>query len=225
MNYPKAATNGLALVCALLCLSLAGCAGPGFAAYVMKGPQVPALYELPAGKTLVVVDDPDRSLSDPNLPAVIATNIGFHLEKNDALKGGSIIPQDGLTTYAARLGDDYFTTAIDKVGRDLSADQVLHVQVRSASMRVTANYYRPTVTVEIKVINNQDGSRLFPVPKSDNKDPRSRPPGIITTVELPHQTADTGRRDTATLIARKLAEQAGLEIARLFFTHTKPDFE
>jgi len=210
-----------AVVLAALSLATAGCAGPGFLAYIFKGPdQVQAIYPLPAGKTLVIVDDPDRATGDPNLPAVIATNVGFHLEQNEELIDLQIIPQDQLSALAGRMGDDYLATPIDHIGAQLGADQVIHVQIRSVSMRVAANYYRPTAVVEVKVVSAQDGARLFP--KSKIEGPAlSRPPGLVMTVHLRHQTADEGRRDTGTLMARRLAERIGLEVAQLFFEHQK----
>jgi len=220
-HCPRIACNALVLV--VLSLATAGCAAPAFIEYVIKGPdQVQAIYTLPAGKTLVIVDDPQRLIRDPNLPAVVATNVGFHLEQTDELTDVQVIPQDQLSGLAARMGDDYLAMPIDHIGAQLGADQVIHVQIRSASLRVAANYYRPTAVVEVKVVSAQDGARLFPKSKIEGHT-QVRPPGMVMTVELRHQTADEGRRDTDQLMARRLAERVGLEVAQLFFSHQAPD--
>jgi len=206
-----------------LSLAPAGCAGPGFISHVLKGPdQVKAIYSLPAGTTLVIVDDPDRAMNDPNLPAVIGANVGFHLDQNDALTEGRVVSPDPLSSLSARMGDDYLATPIDHIGAKLGADQVIHVLVRSISMRVTANYYRPAAVVEVKVVNAHDGARLFPKARNDNPS-QARPRGMVMTVQLRHQTADVGRRDTGPLMARRLAERIGLEVAQLFYDHIQPD--
>jgi len=217
-------------MCCLLALTLVttGCSGGGFPggggflAHVINGPnQVLALYALPPGKTLVIVDDTDRAMGDPNLPAVIGANVGFHLEQNDAMPDGRLVPSDRLSSLSARLGDAYLATPIDHLGAELGADHVIHVSVRSVSMRVASNYYHPSAVVEIKVVNAHDGARLFP--KVRDEDAQTRPPGMVMTVQLKHQTADTGRRDTGALMSRRLAERIGLEVAQLFYDHQKPD--
>jgi hypothetical protein len=221
---PSPRGTWIAVLLVVTTLSMAGCAGPGFLAHVIKGPdQVDAIYPLPAGKTLVIVDDPDRAIGDPNLPAVIATNVGFHLDQSESLIDVvEVIPQDRLSGLAARMGNDYFATPIDRIGAQLGADQVVHVQIRSVSMRVAASYYRPTAVIEVKVVSARDGARLFPKAKIDTHS-NTRPPGMLMTVQLRHQTADEGRRDTGTLLSRRLAERIGLEVAQLFYDHQKPD--
>lgn len=204
-------------------LALAGCEGPGFVAYVLKGPdKVKALYTLTKDKTLVIVDDPSRVMGDPNLPAVIGANVGFHLDQNNVLHDGQVVPPDLLSGLAARMGDDYFATPIDQIGAKLQADQVIHVLVRSVNMRVSADYYRPSAVVEVKVVDVHGGGRLFPK-ASDATLWQARPPGIMLNVQLPHQTVDSGRRDTGTLVARQLAERIGLKVAQLFYNHQKQD--
>ena len=210
---------------ALLCLCLAGCAGPGFIGYVVGGPpKVKALYALAPVTTLVIVDDPRELLGDPNFPAVVGANVGFHLTRNEILTTEQLIPQDHLSTLAAQLGDRYPGTPIDQIGARLEAQQVIHVLVRSVNLQVDNTYYQPTATVEVKVIDAATGDRLFPKP-ADQPTMRATAPGYLVDVAMKRQTLDTTRRGALSMLARGLSERIGLVVAQVFYDHVPPDTE
>ena len=71
-------------------------------------------------------------------------------------------------------------------------------------------------------LDAHSGARLFPKARDDTPS-EARPPGMVLTVQLRHQTIDSGRRDAASLLARRLAERIGLEVAQLFYDHAEPD--
>jgi len=204
-------------------LSAIGCAEPGFLAHVIAGPdQVKAQYTLAAVPTLVIVDDPREALSDPNFPAVVGANVGHHLVQNKVLEPAQVVSQDHLSALAVQLGDRYATTPIDRIVARLGAEQVIHVLVRSVSMQVAGAYYHPVAVVEVKVIDATTGARLFPgAGKYD--DPQATPPGVTLSVELKRQTIDTDRRYAPSMLARRLSERIGLEVAQVFYDHVPPD--
>lgn len=215
----------------LFALILTGCTEPGFVAHVLTGePKVPAKYTLMPRPTLVIVDDPHNALGDPNYPAVVATNVGFHLHKNNALDASDkegqasphIISQDRLSELATRMGDRYPTTPIDRIGARLNAEQVIYVYVRSVKLQVAGAYYHPVAGVEVKVIDVAEGKRLFPKP-GEYDDPQTTPPGHFMSVEMKRQTIDTNRRHAGSMLARSLAERIGQEVAQLFYKHVPID--
>lgn len=201
---------------------LTGCALPAFITNVVSPEKILAVHTLTPRTTLVIVDDPGRALGDPNLAAVVAANVGHHLTHNQAINEAQVVPQDRLTDLAGRLGDSYLTTPIDRVGKQLEAGQVIHVLIRSVSMQVTANYYRPTAVVEVKVIDADTGQRLFPAPGA-YPSTTATSPGFALTTKMRHRTLDDSRRDAAALMARHLSERIGRDVAELFFDHPKPD--
>lgn len=213
------------LILMLACIGLSGCAGPGFVGYVIAGPpKVKAKYTLKPAATLVIVDDPKQLLGDPNFPAVVGANVGYHLTQNDVLTTEQLIPQDHLSTLAAQLDDRYPATPIDQIGARLDAQQVIHVLVRSTDLEADNTYYRPVATVEVKVIDTATGERLFPKP-ADQPANRATAPGYTLDIEMKSRTLDTTRRAALTMLARELSERIGLEVAQVFYTHVPPDAE
>jgi len=216
--------NALVAACLLTALMLiAGCTEPGFLAHVLTGPaKVPAKFTLEPRPTLVVVDDPTNLLGDRNYPAVVAANVGFHLEKNEALDPTMIISQDRLSTLAAQLGDRYPTTPIDRIGARLKAEQVIYIYIRTVKLQVAGAYYHPVAGVEVKVIDVTDGKRLFPK-AGQYDDPQTTPPGHMMSIEMKRQTIDPDRRHAPAMLARGLAERVGWEVAQLFYKHVPID--
>ncbi len=223
-NFRTAGRWAPSLIVCCVALLFGGCTEPGFVAHVLTGPEkVKAVhtFETPR-RTLVIVDDPKNALGDPNYPAVVGANVGFHLKKNEVLTAEQIVSQDHLATLAARMGDRYATTPIDQIGSRLNAEQVIYVLIRSVKMQVAGAYYHPVAVVEVKVIDAVNGSRLFPKPGEYN-DPKTSPPGHTLSVELKRQTVDLNRRHTGSMLARTLAERVGLQVAQLFYEHVPPD--
>jgi hypothetical protein len=207
----------------LAAMCLVGCPGPGFVSYVIHGPdQVKARYTLEQRPTLVIVDDPQNAMGDPNFPAVVAANVGYHLTKNQVLESGLIVSQDHLSSLANQMGDRYMTTPIDRIGARLKAQQVIHVRVRSVKMQVAGAFYHPTAAVEVKLIDAQAGTRLFPK-AGEYSDPQMTPPGLTLPVEMKRQTIDDTRRHAPAMLARNLAERIGLEVAQVFYDHVPHD--
>lgn len=210
----------------LLAVLAQGCAGPGFLADLFKGPgKVKAQYTLPDQPTLILVDDPQHLLGGPAMPGVVANNIAYHFQQQKKpVINAPLISQQALDTYAATHGDQFAATPIDQVGRDLGADTVLYVLVKSVEMNVAGSVYHPEAAVEVKVIDALDGQRLWPTAGKLADTSRS-PPGHELVVEMPHR--DTLQQapgpGTRRLIDRELAEKIGLEVSRLFYDWKRPE--
>ena len=207
-------------------LPLAGCAEiPGFASYVISGtPKTKARYTLEERPTLVIVDDPNNVLGDPNFPAVIGANAGFHLKENKQLTPEQVVSQDHLSVLAANMGDRYLATPIDEIGRRLKAEQVIHVQVNAVNLQSDNTYYEPTAELEVKVIDVETGARLFPTDTPDIPGMElATKPGYRLRVEMKRQTVDETRRHAVPMLARSLAERIGLQVAQVFYDHVPPD--
>jgi hypothetical protein len=220
-STPGLGSASVVLLVAVLFLS--GCPGPGFLAYVIHGPpEVKAQYMLAERATLVIVDDPYNALGDPNYPAIVGANVGYHLKENGALEPTQVVSQDRLSSLAAQLGDRYPTTPIDVIGARLKADQVIYIRVRSVKMQIAGAYYHPVAVVEVKVIDALDGVRLYPK-AGEYTDPQTTPPGQTLSIELQRQTIDPNRRHAGSMLARSLAERIGLEVAQMFYDHVPPE--
>jgi len=234
--------SGAGVLAALSCMLAVGCAEPGFVAYVVTGPpKIEAVHTLDPATTLVIVDDPDNQLGDPNHAAVVGANVGFHLVKNEAIDETLLITQDRLSAYAGLQGDAYHATPIDQVGKALGAKQVVYVSIRSVDLSSKNTYYEPTAKISVKVIDSETGEKLFPLPKDKDAMPdvaiaSSEVEGLIDTaeadqptaghgmvVQMDRQTLDDNRRTVLSMMARTLAEQCGLEVAQLFYKHTSPE--
>lgn len=225
-NHAMSLVRGLScLIPVLMCLACVGCEAPGFVAHVIKGPpKVDAAYALKDRPTLVMVDDPQDKLGDRNDLAVIGANVGYHLIENEAITEDHLVTQDRLSAFVAEQGERYRSMPIDAVGRQLGADQVIYVLVKSSRLQSKNTYYEPTAVVEVKVIDARAGRRLFPDVDEDAPGPRPKP-GHSLTVQMKRQTLDETRRYALSEMSKSLAERVGLEVAQLFYKHLPPDSE
>lgn len=223
-NRTRQACRSMVSACLLLTVFVAaGCAEPGFVAHVLTGePKVPATFELAPRPTLVIVDDPQNALGDPNYPSVVAANVTHHLKQNEVLNAMQVVSQDRLSALASQMGDRYPTTPIDRIGQRLNAEQVIYIYIQTVKLQVAGAYYHPVAGVEVKVIDVAEGKRLFPA-AGEYDDPHSTPPGQFMSIEMKKQTVDTNRRHAGSMLARKLAERVGLEVAQLFYEHLPID--
>lgn len=200
---------------------LAGCEGPAFIASTLAGKdKIKAIATLPDRPTLVMVDDPHQALGNPTLAGVVAGHIAYHLRENGAITT-PFVSQIKLAEVRDRLGDEYRNTPIDQIGRLAGADQVIYVNIESAALQPAPSYYRPTALLELKVVDAVESKRLFPEPPPIIE---AGAPSRGRTMEVSFRykglEAESAGQDA--MLARKLAERVGREVARLFFDY-KPD--
>jgi hypothetical protein len=205
----------------LLCLTLPGCEGVGYITQGFTGGErVKRQYKLPDKPTVVLVDDPDNQLGNPALVGVVAANLGFHLKENKAVK--TVVDHKQVVALTSRLGDQYRLTPIDQVGRLVDAQQVIYVLIEQVQLQAAPGMYRPTAVMRVKVIDAQTSARLFPEPPPI-VDPVQVDRGRSVIAQMNYRKIDAQTRGTDALAAQHLAEQMGLDAARLFFDWSKPD--
>jgi len=209
------------------CLGLAalltqtGCEGVAAAAVVFRDTDIKAVYTLPDRSMAVLVDDPKNQLRDVNGPGRVIANTTYHLHQNRRKASLSqeteIFGVSDLRALQREVGaSDFATMPVDEVGRRLGAEMVLYAEVLSAGARVAGELYKPNAIVEVKLINAEDGRRIWPNPGSDLGGPG---PGFVKQIEEEYETTDITNRDIEFELMRKLAEEIGKEIAQLFYKH------
>ena len=124
------------------------------------------------------------------------------------------VPVQRLNALVAEMGDEYEHTAIDRIGRDPGAEQVVHVNVDSLSTGSDPGMLRPVATVTVKVIDAVEGKRLFPVPR-----PAEGPRGLRLTVRSNYRRADNETRGDLVMVVQALAQMVGRDVAYLFYDH------
>lgn len=197
--------------------TLAGCEVIGFLGQSLFNPKVEALYVLTDRPTLILVDDPTHQMGEPRIAYAVAEETGFHLAEASVVSESNLLAPARVHELAARLGSDYPQTPIDQIGRALGAQQVIHVYIHSVSLSPEPGLLRPIVEAHVKVIDVEQGRRVFPPPpQADQPLPRSHHP---VTVTMFYRSAPNGGAEVMRAIQLKLVKRLGRDIARLFFDH------
>lgn len=211
----------LAAIVPLLAALLSGCEAPAFVvASVTGSDKIPAVYTLQDRPTLVMVDDPNNLMGNPMLSGIIAANTAHHLRENGALSA-KIVPEKELAALKVKLGSDYVKTPIDEVGRAVGAEQVIYASINNAALQAAPGLYRPVATLEVKVIDAVTGERLYPEPPPIHE-PSAPTRGRTLQVQVETESIMPDTAGTDAMLARKLAEEIGLQIAQLFYEHAPP---
>ena len=196
-----------------------GCELFAFVAQGFSPGKIKALYKLADRPTLVLVDDPSNQLGAPSLPNGIANQVAFHLSDESIVSQANLIEPHHLYDLATKLNKDYSRTPIDRIGRELGAQQVIHIYVQSASYSWEPGMYRPSATVHVKVIDAVQGKRLFP-PQRSVSESKTYPENHHTVqVLLPPRTMTDGGHNAVRYFGKPLTERIGRDAARLFFDH------
>lgn len=188
---------------------------------VTPAEQVKAKYNLPDKPTLVVVDDPRNLVTSPSTLRRIAAATRNVLEVEQVIVTGGFVAQDELAGYREELGDRYNQTTLAGLAMHLGAKQVIHAEVTSFQMGLGGNVIRPAIALNVKVFDLDERGRVFP---RDSEEDSAIDVG--TTVyplqsKLPAQDL-TGQTAARSIAQRDLADQAGRDIARLFFDWRMP---
>lgn len=203
----------------LLFVTLPGCEQAAVLVDAVRGPEkIEPLYILPDVPTLVMVDDPKHLLSNPGLARQIATTSIHYLEFHEALETASFIDPKELVKLESELGNRWSSTPIDEIGRRLGAKQIVYAKINSAKFHFVDTLYRPEATFEIKVIDADNGGRLWPAAPAFTEPGRTSPGHFIQIKD--HYVSRDSRYvgdSTPDDLARRLADDAGLLIARLFY--------
>ncbi len=213
--------QSLALALALMvCISTAGCARWGALVYALgggRGQKIPAEFELPPGKLLILVDDPKERVTWPRARTLLAQYTGEELLEREAVT--TIISPRSLAKF--RQSDSNFERyAADEIGRKLGAKTVLWIEVRDfvAPEEVEEISTAAKLTLGIKVLTTKEevsphGVRLWPSVGS----------GHIIESSLNAIAVNKTKGENA--VAKELARRSAILVARLFYQHTLGDIE
>ena len=212
---------GMSVLVSLILLS--GCNIIGFASQaVAPAETVKAKYNLPDKATLIVIDDPRSLVTSPATLRRIASAVRSVLEIEEVIVLGGFVGQDELAGYREELGDRYNQTSLAALGIHLNAKQVIHAEVTGFRMELGGNVIRPGIGLNVKVFDIDERARTFP----QGKDPATGLDLGETVYALQsqlHARDLTGQSASRSIAVRELADQAGRDIARLFFDWRKPD--
>ncbi len=209
----------------ILCIMLALLPGcnivTGTVAVFAPPEKIEAKYELPDKATLVVVDDPRGLVNSPATLRRIATATRNVLEVEEIIQVGGFVNQADLAIYREELGDRYNQASLAALAMRLDAQQVIHAEVTGFQVDLGGNLIRPAISMNVKVFDLDERTRVFPTQSSldDSVD--------IGATVYPMQSAMptrdlTGQSATRSIAVRELADQAGRDIARLFFDWRMP---
>jgi len=201
---------------------VSGCNMIGGAAQAFSPPEmVPAKYKLPDKATLIVIDDPRGLVNSPSTLRRIASSTRSVLEAEQVVVKGGFVGQDELAGYREELGDQYIKTSLAALAIELNARQVIHAEVTGFQMELGGNVIRPAISLNVKVFDLDERARTFP----QTNDPETGVDLGESVYPLRSQmpAADlTGTSAARSIAVRNLGDQAGRDIARLFFDWRKP---
>ncbi len=206
------------LIAGVLLTTLPGCNVVGFFIQALFPQKINAKYRLADRPTLILVDDPADLLGNHTLVNEIANHAAFHLTENKVLTDQHVIDPRSLYDLAARLGSRYARTPIDQIGRELGADQVIHIYVALVKLIDQPGLLRPTATVHVKVIDTEQGKRLYPSAQHIEVNPTAMNHQPVNVALRPYTFQGDGR-DKISSLSRKLAKRIGRDTARLFYDH------
>lgn len=181
-----------------------------------------AIYEIKDVETAILVEDPDKHLGDQSLKGVIANNIYFELDKNDAVSKKRLVEYRAVAELEKRLGKEYVSKPIDEIGRLLHAKQVIHVHVEAASLNLEGGVMKPSMNLRVRLIDSITGRRLFPNPDDTSlQDAATIDRGYGVMVSMPVRVSPDNSPNDAAQAMETLAIRTGRRIAWMFSDHTE----
>jgi hypothetical protein len=210
------------LACLLITmLSLAGCEAFAFFTQVISPEKTPAVFDLPVRRTVILVDDTSNQLGDPTHTGVIAQRMLFDFVQSKKLTQEQTVSYRFVRDLEGKLGTEFERTPVDQIGRELGADQVIHVNIDYVQMSVQPGIIEPKAIVTLKVIDVNKAIRLFPEPSpvTDIDGLETSKRGYRITVELPRVVMMEIDSGTQNLLFRTLSEQIGYTASRVFYKH------
>ncbi|MFK7788129.1 MAG: hypothetical protein AB8C95_01380 [Phycisphaeraceae bacterium] len=212
----------LVLIVLIVLPQLGGCSYVAVVTDIVTPPEkIEAKYELPDKATLVVIDDPRGLVNSPSTLRRIASATRNVLEVEDVIVLGGFIGQDELAGYREQLGEDYYRTSLAKLGIQLNAKQVIHAEVTGFQVGIGGNVIQPGISMDVKVFDLDERDRTFPrgIDPATGIDSGAKAYGVTSQMRARDLTGQSAARSIA---VRELADQAGRDIARLFFDWRMP---
>ncbi len=206
------------LVGGLFCLGLGctgGCMGARGMAYLFAPRQIQKPeYELSAQRVAILIDTARPGQANPVFETSLQTRIVELLRENEV--PSQVIPQEDVLTLRSR--PEYATWSIQRIGRELRADQVLYIRIDQLRLTDSRDpVVTPAVELDVKVIDPTQpaaNARLWP---EADQEPDGR--------RIRHQRQPVERENPLVMDAeaRKLAWETGYYVARLFHEWDQED--
>jgi hypothetical protein len=203
----------IATLLAVMAMSVPGCAPSAwFAAQFGPEKKVPAEYEPPPGKTiLVLVDDMLNPVDYEPVKIQLTEMLNKQLVDNKV--ASKTVPYARLGEFVAAT-PGYNSLAVSEVGQKLGADMVLYVQIDDFGLRDAAaasELWKGRLATTVRLVDVVKG-RLWP---TDSPTGRVIPRAETKTV------ADSSQA-RGEQISKELAAEIADKIARLFYTYKTP---
>lgn len=214
-------------VLSVMCLASAtGCAQ--FIGILLQGfgpPKHKKQHELAERKTLVLVDDPKLLLGGTDLAWRIGDEVAINLVRAKSLRQSDIVPQNQLNQLLVELGSDYAKMPVDRIGRMLEAQQVIHINIDSVRLFDDGGVFKPKAQVTVKVIDAVKSRRLFPSPPVHSGPPpkHAAPRGYQIQIEMTYHDnidVDPGYPD---LVRKRLSHRIARDVGRVFHNWKEPE--
>lgn len=200
----------------LLCvftLFLAGCPiGAVFALFAKKNPmvQVDAEHEFTDGSLLVFVDSPTERTGLSGIQPLLTRYLADEISRQSLVS--ALVPAGELATLRISA-DNFAQLGIAEVGRRLSADQVLYVEVIEFSLGTMVDKPAGRGVARIRVT-------VFDVPQDKRVWPKDKPLGREVLVHTPfREPTGQGYRQE---FAEDLCERTAESVIKLFREHEEP---
>ena len=199
---------------AAMAMPLSGCAvSAWFAAQFGPEKKVPAKYEPPAGKTILVfVDDMLHPVDYEPVKIELAEMLNKQLI--DHKVAAKTIPYSRLGEFIAAT-PSFNSLAVGEVGRKLGADMVLYVQIDEFGLRDAAaasELWKGRLATSIRLVDVTKG-RLWPT---------DDPAGHMVLPKAETQTVSDSSQARGEQISKELAAETADKIAKLFYSHSTP---
>jgi hypothetical protein len=215
-NYCLTATTVL-----LTLLPIAGCGRQaGGLLYFLgygRGQKIPAQFELPEGKILILVDDTEALAELPQTRELLVQYVGEELL---AHKAADQVISPRAVNRLRQSDPEFERRSAHQIGRKVEADTIVWLQVRDffAPVEVEDTSAAARMSVSVIVLDATEAADATKV--------RLWPPGReghLESLELTSNQVNALKGNDA--VAKKLAEKLSRQVARLFYKHTVGEVE
>ncbi|MEM6393338.1 MAG: hypothetical protein AAF797_11245 [Planctomycetota bacterium] len=173
----------------------------------------------------MVIRDPDRHFSDPNAARLIAAVTEDTLERDGGM-ADMFIDQRALVAERINLGEtNWKRIPMGQLGRRLGAQQVIEGRVTAMGVGSAGSNFRPAAELEISVWN-LDNEVIFPEEADERGQFIGTNPNQRTyALKVRQWTRVPPLAGSPNLLAieQSLAQETGVELARLFHAWKPPD--
>lgn len=206
----------LMAVSCVLVLTASGCNVVAAATGLLAPPpKIDAKHTLADKRTLVIVDDsrPSPIVNNPTLLRRMEGAVRGALDAEGVVTQGFVDP-NALSALRDELGDEYKETSLAALAMRLGAKQVIQVGVIGYEMELGGAVVRPTIVLGVKVFDLDELTRVFPAGGGSDV---YRVISRTRAKDISDQSAERA------ILERELADQAGRDVARLFFDWRMPE--